>query len=511
MRRYELPIFLIVISAAIAGCARSSLYMAPERADRPWIPAVTAGGEIVPGEAGSTQPSINGYVLPSNPALGMIPPPPSGLVAQHPYSLPELIDIAQSANPLTRIAWDDARNAALAAGVARSIYLPNLSAAIVGGYRNSRSRNSLLDTKSEDDLTAKGTISLLSLQWLLFDFGQRSAVLDAAKQNSVITNIAFTAAHQEMIYKVSLAFYANAAARAHVTTAAKALSNAKEVQTAAEDRYSHGVGTVIEVAEAKQATAQAKFVQIQAIGVEQNTYLSLLAAMGVSPLTKIAIADISNRKLSGAMTGSITEFVTAALARRPDTLTAYAAHEASLANLRAARAEFLPKLFVAATGSYTTGGLDVTGVPGAAQQQSTYNLSPRGLGATVLLGVTIPLYDGGRRDAVLEQARANADKSAAAMTEIRNEAIREIVEAGNAAKTGIAAYDAAEALASATRTTFDAALQSYRHGVGSITAVTNAETQMLLAENSATDAYNDALSAAATLALSAGTLGAAPQ
>jgi outer membrane protein len=70
---------------------------------------------------------------------------------------------------------------------------------------------------------------------------------------------------------------------------------------------------------------------------------------------------------------------------------------------------------------------------------------------------------------------------------------------------------AAQALASAAQTTFDAALQSYRDGVGSITAVTMAETQLLLAQNAKTDAYSNTLSAAATLALSAGTLGAAPQ
>ena len=40
-----------------------------------------------------------------------------------PYTLPELIDIAQTNNPTTRNAWNDARDAALTAGIAESTFL----------------------------------------------------------------------------------------------------------------------------------------------------------------------------------------------------------------------------------------------------------------------------------------------------------------------------------------------------------------------------------------------------
>jgi outer membrane protein len=58
------------------------------------------------------------------------------------------------------------------------------------------------------------------------------------------------------------------------------------------------------------------------------------------------------------------------------------------------------------------------------------------------------------------------------------------------------------------KTTFDAALAAYRSGVGSITDATMSETQLLQAKNTSTDAHSTALSAAATLALSTGSLGA---
>src|SRR6266481_8243973 len=50
------------------------------------------------------------------------------------YSLAELIDIAQRANPETRVAWERARMAAAAVGLTESAYYPYIVAAAVGGY-----------------------------------------------------------------------------------------------------------------------------------------------------------------------------------------------------------------------------------------------------------------------------------------------------------------------------------------------------------------------------------------
>jgi len=125
--------------------------------------------------------------------------------------------------------------------------------------------------------------------------------------------------------------------------------------------------------------------------------------------------------------------------------------------------------------------------------------------------VTVPLYDGGTRDAQLARARAEADSADSRLTQVRDDAVRQIVLADNALRTSLSTYAASQTLEAAAQTTFDSALAAYRNGVGSITDLTLAETQLLQAKNASTDAYSRALSAAATLALSAGALGAAPK
>ncbi len=492
--------------------------MAPEHPDQPGNPATTTTGEIVPGAKAPPDSPAPGYVLPSNADVAAVPPAPPGVDLRRAYTLPELIDIAQMNNPLTRTAWNDARKVALAAGIAESTYLPRITASAAGAYLASEANNSAAVTagplavgaNTNPNTSARGTISAVSLEWLLFDFGAREAIVEAAKQASVISNIAFTAAHQQVIYDVSVAFYMNAAARARAATAAQSLKNAQAVEAAADDRYKHSIGTVIEVSQARQATAQARLALVQATGGAQNAYLNLISTMGISPLTKLKVADIARRSLSPGMATSVERIISAALARRPDILTAYAAQKASQANLRASTAEFLPKVFLAGTSAWNSGNLNVTALPGIGQEAPTVNLSGNRSSSSVFLGATVPLYDAGVRAAKVTQAQADVDNANVMLVRRQNEAVRQIVLADNALRTSLSAYSASGELSKAAQTTFDAALAAYRNGVGSITDLNIASIQLLQAKNAATDAYSTALSAAASLALSAGVLGVNP-
>ena len=500
----------VVVSLALGGCATSALDMAPKSPDQPWAPATGAHGEIVPGAPAVAPPAgARDYTLPANTALANVPVPPE-IDPEHEYSLAELIDIAQSNNPLTRTAWNDAREAALAAGIVRSSYLPYLAASAVGAHQNVHNNTS--STGPNVNVTsAEGVVAALSVQWLLFDFGERTAILNAAKQGSVIANIGFTAAHQHVIHAVSLAYYAEGAARARVSTAARTLKNTQEVQVAAEERFAHGIGTTVEVAQARQATAQARLLQVQADGAAEDAYQALIAAIGISPLTQIKIAQIADRKLPAPATDSIDRIVSDALGRRPDVLAAYAAQLASEEKVRAARAEFLPKVFASGTAAYNSGNTNLTALPALGNVPATVNITGNRWNFTVFAGITVPLYDGGMRAAVLEQARAKADNAATMLTHTREEAVHQIVVAQNGLRTALSAHEASTSLALAAQTTFDAALTAYRNGVGSITDATVSEIQLLQADNAETDSYSAALSAAATLALAVGALGSAPQ
>ena len=75
----------------------------------------------------------------------------------------------------------------------------------------------------------------------------------------------------------------------------------------------------------------------------------------------------------------------------------------------------------------------------------------------------------------------------------------------------MAADEAARTLQDASQISYDAALDAYKHDVGTITTVVATQTQLLQATLASDDAYSSTLSAAATLAFVSGTLATAPR
>jgi outer membrane protein len=451
------------------------------------------------------------FVLPSNPDAGVIPKPHTELISDHEYTLSELIDIAERENPQTRVAWQIARNAALGEGTAESTYLPVITANVLGAYQGATGSNSSFGFALQNSGNLFGGAETVSLEWLLFDFGGRKNITGAARKLSTVSNIAFTGANQQVIYAVSIAYYAYVAAVERHRTAAQALTNAKEVEAAAEARYRHGEGTVIETAQTRNLTAQAQLSVVNTQGGEEQAYATLLAAMGISPLMTIRIAPVEHHALSVKDLESADQIVNDALARRPDVLEAYNTVQASQASVKAAEAQNRPKIFLAGTGAYVNGQLGLTAIPSIGEQLPTLNITGNQWNGTVLLGVNIPIFDAHRRANAIQQAKNDVDKAAATLDEVRLNAIREIVSAQISLRTSLAANDAAAVLRATAQTSYDASLDSYKQGVGTITAAVEAETHLFEAGLAEADAYTSALSAAATLTYAAGQLGSAPR
>lgn len=76
--------------------------------------------------------------------------PKFSIEPNHIYSLPELIDLAESHNPKTRVAWEDTRARLAALGVARSELYPVLcrNCYLADESRGGHARNPFLSTNS---------------------------------------------------------------------------------------------------------------------------------------------------------------------------------------------------------------------------------------------------------------------------------------------------------------------------------------------------------------------------
>jgi outer membrane protein TolC len=511
---------LAILAGALAGCAASSLSLAPEAPDVPFKPEpVASGGENPPAAASTvTASGARDFSLPPQPQMPVfdLPDRPD---SGHVYSLAELIDLAQTRNPATRVAWEQARQAALAVGVVKALYLPLLSASAIGGYQvtsgsNQIGSNQIGVLSNPGTANSNGTVSGVALQWLLFDFGQRDAFKEAATNVSLASNIAFNGVHQKIIYDVSRSFYDYTSARRRVAIAAKSREESARLQQAATEKFRAGIGNAVETAQANQLLAQAEFNLVQARGSERDIYHGLIAAIGLPPSTDLRIADVSGRPLSPASMAPVEKVIDLAIARRADIQASYAAAKAAHAGIAAAEAEFMPKVFLSASGTYVTGGLNITSMPtlniGAGGSTSlppaSGSSSLSASNGVVLGGVTMPLYDGGVRDARLRDAQSRSEAAEATLQRLQQNAAAEIVTADDALRSSLAAYRAATVLVAASQTTQDAAFAAYKSGAGALTPVIEAEKGLLGARLAQEQAHGTALIAAATLAFVAGRL-----
>src|SRR4029453_5209197 len=101
---------------------------------------------------------------------------------QKTYELPELIDLAQRNNPETRVAWERARQAAIAIGLAEGPSYPAPAGAATGAVAHVPAP--IPTTVVPGGVFTADThfvIPVLSLEWLLLDFGRRKAAVDAAR------------------------------------------------------------------------------------------------------------------------------------------------------------------------------------------------------------------------------------------------------------------------------------------------------------------------------------------
>lgn len=473
---------LLGLGLGTAGCASDALKQTSASPDAPWAPEGTTA-------------AAGDFSVAGNPAVGQAA---AGVQSGKSYALPELIDLAQRSHPSTRIAWEQARQAALGVGMVEATFLPYLTANVIGGQQDVVTPLPDLDGGTDYvNTTAKGVAPNLALQWLVFDFGQRQAWRQAAQQNVYAANVNFNGTHQALIYNVTRSYYQYGAAQSDLAIAQQTLVNSRRLADAANARFANGVGTSIEVAQAKQLVAQSNLRLVQAQDGIRDAYQDLLGAVGVSPRSRLKVATSAGRNLPRARSVPSEELIATALSRRPDVLASYAAVKASEANELAADADFMPKVYLSGIAGTNDTSLQSGNLPGIGSQSTA---------SGVLVGVSIPIYDGGIRDARRRRTQSQTAAAAAAFEQTRNAATREIIIASDTLRSALEAYAAASELTNAAQVTYDAAFDAYQNGVGTITDATAAETGLLDARQARSDAHAASLIAASTLAFSLGAM-----
>ena len=407
------------------------------------------------------------------------------------YSLPELIDLAETHNPETRIAWEGARAQLAVLGVAHSELYPNLAAIAL----SQTNRAETLFGGRFYRQTERAYEVTLELSYTIFDFGARNGRIAAARAQLLGANFAFNDTHRRLILQVEQAYYCLLNATSQEEAARASLLNAQTVQQAAEDRLTNGLATLPDVLEARSATAQAEYDLEAVLGAKEIARVGLATALGTSATATIHVQPLSELRIPESIGSTVDHAINRAFEGRPDLMQQLAQVRSVNASIREARAAYYPTLNMNATpSSQSLYGL----------QQTLPWTHTAGLDGGLTLSLRWTVFDGGARRNRLAQAEANSRAAQAQVSATRDQITDEIWTAYANLKTALRQRQSALALLDAGNQSYAAELESYKYGVRSLLDVTAAQRTLAQARSMDVLARTQVVTAMANFAYETG-------
>jgi outer membrane protein len=423
---------------------------------------------------------------------------PATLDPVHPYTLAELIEIAEHHNPATRSIWERAKQKANELGLAKSAYYPDLDGLAVFGDER-------LINPFPEPLAPRGYVMVevpvvrpeVTLQYLIFDFGKRGATVDSARQEMLASGADVIQVNQALAFRVASAYYKLVTAQERLQATQDTLRTAQTTQDAAENRLNNGLATLPDVLNARAETAQAAFDEESADGDEKIARVTLTEAVGADPSPGITIDSQRSAPLPEKLTMSIDALIDRAMKDRPELMWQTLEIRNAEARIRAARAEYRPQIDLSGSAAQTSVWPTADyGVLGSASEPTW----------SVELGIHWRIFDGGARKNELLIAESKRREAIDELTEKEDQTTREVWTAYIAFRTALRKHDAAVALLESANASYSASLDAYKYGVKNLVDVVTAEQQLAQARLSSVSARSELFLEAVDLEFATGNL-----
>jgi outer membrane protein TolC len=405
--------------------------------------------------------------------------PCATVLPARPLTAIDAVDLALCNNPQTREVWANARVQAAQVGVAQAAWLPELDARL-GASRN------YAQSSAPRYVNAQSTA--LTLSWLVFDSGARTANIEFARELLASAAATQDAVVQSLFLAALQAFYTAQAAKAAVVSTTEAERAAREGFNAAESRYSVGAATPADRLLAQTAFSQATLNRIRAEGDARNALGALATAIGFSAASPIAVAEPGPLQPDAAFSRDVEALIAEAELRRPDLKAAEAQVRAAEAGVDFAQAQGRPTLTLSATPVW------------AEVDSSSRN--------TGVLGLTlaVPLFTGFDTTYRVRSAAAQVDVRAAQRDSLRNQTALDVWRSYQNLATATESLRSTADLVASAEQSERVALGRYKAGVGNVLDVLAAQSALASARLQRIQAGLDWYVSRATLAQAMGAL-----
>ncbi|MEY3885552.1 MAG: hypothetical protein RIS87_1327 [Pseudomonadota bacterium] len=397
-----------------------------------------------------------------------------------------LADVAETAlcnNPQTQEAYASARVQAAQVGIAQSAYLPTVIDNIASN----------LNITFPQQTTRSNPYSNLSnnivASYLLYDFGNRDAALENARQLLQAASATQSNVVQIVLLSAIQAYYQVQASTAALEAALEAEHASEESFKAAQARYLAGVSTPADKLQAQTLFAQNTLNRISIEGNLKNAYGTLANVMGLAANQNLKIMPSAIVETSNNIEQDIQALIEQAGSRRPDLMASEAQLKAAQASIEVSKAASKPIVSIGVSNGFQSGN----------SLASSDNSS---LGVTV----SIPIFSGYAPTYRIRAAEANFDVRTAQRDKLRLQISLDVWRAYQNLHTANESIKAAVILVSSAEESSRVAMGRYKAGVGNILNSINAQSALASARQQQIQATLNWNIARATLAQAIGSL-----
>lgn len=366
-------------------------------------------------------------------------------------TLDQLIDIALKNNPNTRYRWAIAKSKAAEWGVQRGAYYPSLDGNVTG---NAGKMPAVLGGKS---FIQTGLV----LNYLLFDFGGRSASVESAKAALIAANMDHDQTIQDVLRNVPQAYYNYTGNKSLVQARVANLKEADTSLKAAEQRKLAGVATIADVLEARSNQQQAVYDLASAKGNVEISRGKLATSVGWPANTMFDTIEGPDDVPLKSIGEDVNQLIGVAREHRADLNASRATVKQQEAAIKQARSATLPKLV-------GTGNLMWT--------------KPRDLDSQVNyyggVQLSIPIFEGFTLQNKLRSARDQLKAATAQLERKEDEIIADVWNAYYNFRTSKEQLVAAKALLASAAESYNVSMARYKAGATDIVELMTQQSQL---------------------------------
>jgi len=397
---------------------------------------------------------------------------------EKPLSLTDIVDLALCNNAQTRSVWASARGQAAQVGVSTAAYLPTLS--VSGSVSNNQ-----IQTGNQAQLNSVNQNASLAANYLLYDFGGRSASLENAKQLLIAANASRDAILQGNFLVAVQAYYTLLSARASVESFKADELKAQESLAAALARYQAGVATPVDRLQAQTTLSQAKLSRIKGEGDAANAQGALANIMGFDATQPYVLQPLEEVVPDQVIEQDIGKLISLARIKRPDLAAAESQIKAAEAQLQATNAIGRPTITV-----------------GAMAGISNPEIQSNSLGVTL----NVPIFSGFKANYQSRVAEAQIEGKIAERDRLANQIALDVWKSYQGLLTNSQALRSADDLVLAATQSEKMILGRYKAGVGNILDTLTAQSALANARQQRVTAFYNFLTSRFALAQSMGQL-----